>query len=94
MPVSVTCPAAELVHPVLSPNPDDIECRIAGRLRPAIDSHGDSVVCCANYTNCKIWQVSKRNETQNREARIKATQRRRARHTLSDKGHERESVRA
>ena len=93
MPPTALCPAAEITNPVLSPNDSDVECRIAGRLQPTEGSDGKPAICCANYYDCKIWQVAKRNEEKNREVRIAAAQRRRSPHTLSDEGHDRERVR-
>jgi hypothetical protein len=45
------CPGGEIVHPVLSPNPADVQCRIEGGLRPAQRSP-----CCNDYTRCSIWR--------------------------------------
>lgn len=50
------CPAAEMIHPVLSPNQDDVLCRIQGGLRPARERDGRPVVCCAAYDHCNIWR--------------------------------------
>lgn len=50
--VEAQCPAAEIVHPVTSLNPDDAMCRIAGRMQPAEGSP-----CCGEYQRCKIWRV-------------------------------------
>lgn len=54
----VKCPAAEDVHPVLSPNAVDVVCRIQGGLRPASDPDGSPAVCCANYAGCRIWRTA------------------------------------
>jgi hypothetical protein len=53
----LTCPAAIVVHPVMSPHDTDIQCQIAGRVQPA-----DGSPCCAVYTRCGIWQQAKRAE--------------------------------
>lgn len=86
------CPAAEIVYPVLSPNVSDVECRIAGRLQPTVGSDGKPAVCCALYTKCAIWRQHKNTIHRDRSIRVDEMQRRRAPHTLSGKGHERESV--
>src|SRR4051794_19841841 len=64
MGISPTCPAAEIVHPVLSPHADDVQCRVQGGLRPARSSpdasgHREPAICCALYTRCSIWRVHK-----------------------------------
>jgi hypothetical protein len=92
--MEVTCPAAEIVHPVLSPNESDVECRIAGRLQPTRGSTGKPAICCENYIDCKIWRRAAHNNWRNRTVKTEAAQFQRANHTLSDKGHEREHVRA
>jgi hypothetical protein len=55
----VKCPAGEDVHPVLSPNTMDVQCRIQGGLRPQTDPNGGPAVCCANYVDCSIWRTHK-----------------------------------
>lgn len=63
MKLEVLCPAGTDVHPVLSPNPMDVQCRVQGGLRPAAtrDAQGNAqrVVCCAEYTRCSIWRIHK-----------------------------------
>lgn len=62
--VHVQCPAAEAVHPVLSRNKHDVQCRIQGGLRPArnpdpnLPGGGEPAVCCGDYTKCRIWLVA------------------------------------
>lgn len=56
---TVLCPAGADVHPVLSPNPVDVSCRIQGGLRPAVGRDGTPVVCCADYTLCAIWRTTR-----------------------------------
>lgn len=64
MKTRVLCPAGEEVNPVLSPNKLDIQCRIQGGLRPARIQRahdrtiaGSLAICCADYADCRIWQV-------------------------------------
>lgn len=58
----IQCPAGEIVHPVLSRNRADVQCRVQGGLRPA-ESQPDPMgarkpaVCCSNYANCQIWRM-------------------------------------
>lgn len=57
----IQCPAAQERHPVLSPHPLDVECRVTGLMRPARSSPDamggrSTVVCCDAYANCAIWQ--------------------------------------
>lgn len=68
----LTCPAAIVVHPVLSSNDTDVQCQIAGRIQPA-----DGSPCCDNYVGCGIWQQAKRAEKNNASKtlqRIRTTQ--------------------
>lgn len=53
----IKCPAGQARNPVLSPNVLDVECRIMGNMQPAIDREGKPVVCCANYSVCRVWQT-------------------------------------
>jgi hypothetical protein len=62
------CPAAIIVHPVLSPNRDDAECQIAGRLQPAEQSP-----CCNEYTRCGIWRTIKDAETASQDTKMRET---------------------
>jgi hypothetical protein len=62
--VVARCPAAEIVHPVNSLNPDDIRCGIVGHLQPATKKVGNTTMkvdagskCCNLYTDCKIWRA-------------------------------------
>lgn len=57
--LEIRCPAGADVHPVLSPNPLDVVCRIQGGLRPARGPDGEAVVCCSEYTRCRIWTLHK-----------------------------------
>lgn len=59
----ITCPAAELIKPVLSPHPFDINCNVNGRVRAAKDSP-----CCGDYWNCRVWQINKIQEQNIKEA--------------------------
>jgi hypothetical protein len=59
MNLEVLCPAGAAVHPVLSRNDMDVQCRIQGGLRPARHDDGRPVVCCSKYVDCRIWQTHK-----------------------------------
>lgn len=75
---AILCPAAEKVHPVLSLNDLDVECRIAGTIRPAAGSP-----CCGEYVDCPVWRRHKQNDWTIRTAQAQDAQRRRAqRHVL------------
>lgn len=97
MSTQIQCPAGRPEHPVLSPNPLDVQCGIEGGLRPATmrpDSTGrrEPVVCCADYWRCPIWRSHKDLEsvgTAEQRAMGRAPMRR---HTLT--GVERDSIRA
>jgi hypothetical protein len=97
--IEVKCPAAELQHPVLSPNEDDIECRIQGNLRPArkrpnsMQVKGTPVVCCAAYAECKVWQAHKRQMEASRTQAVREMQRNiRAKHVVSAGGDDRDRL--
>lgn len=81
------CPAAEVTHPVLSPHQTDIQCQIAGRVQPA-----DGSPCCNGYTDCGIWQQTKRAEKAGKGKALQATREMQP-HTLPGKL-ERDKVRA
>lgn len=81
MSVEAKCPAAEIVHPVLSPNKNDAECRITGSLRPA-QRKGKKAYCCDNYYDCPVWQAHKKQNALNTSVRVDQMQRARAPHTL------------
>ncbi len=61
--MSIQCPAAQERHPVLSPNGLDVECRIAGFMQPArrrntnVPGGGEPVVCCSEYSRCRVWMT-------------------------------------
>lgn len=78
MATAIRCPAGEAQHPVLSPNPLDVECRIAGRLQPAKGSP-----CCGDYWKCGIWRKHKENDWEARTVKVSESQRARANHVLS-----------
>lgn len=95
----IQCPAGEIVHPVLSPNRDDVQCRIQGGLRPARtreDAMGRSepVVCTGDYTKCRIWrthvQIDRGPSTKKQRDQTLSNPHR---HALTGR-HEREKVRA
>lgn len=93
--VRVKCPAAEMQHPVLSPNKDDVECRITGRLRPArVDKGGrgkEPVICCSNYADCTVWKTAK--DKSGAPIMVQeANLHQRAKHVMTGEGHEREVV--
>ena len=57
--LDIKCPAGEDVHPILSPNPMDVQCRVQGGLRPQQDPDGSPAVCCDRYDLCSIWRTHK-----------------------------------
>lgn len=63
MKIEIKCPAADLVHPVLSRNPSDVQCRVQGGIRPTHVREANGAptvaVCCSNYERCSIWRVHK-----------------------------------
>lgn len=74
----IKCPAGEPMHPVLSPNDLDVECRIQGRLRPAKGSP-----CCAEYVKCSVWRAHKEQNWSARTVKVAETMRQnRSEHTL------------
>jgi hypothetical protein len=86
MTLTITCPAGEGTHPILSPNDLDVECRIQGRLRPA----REDAPCCGDYAKCPVWVRHK--EINQRVRTVKAaeaTRGNRTDHTLSDRDRER-----
>lgn len=87
--LQVKCPAAEVQHPILSPNEDDVECRIQGNLRPGEQAKRH---CCRDYATCPAWIGHRKVQMMNREVRVAGEMRRRAPHTLQ--GAERQRVRA
>lgn len=87
--LDVKCPAAELVHPVLSSNESDVECRVQGNLRPSrtrpnpMQTKGKPVVCCAEYAKCPVWSAHKRQMIMDTSVRVAEMQRNvRSGHTL------------
>lgn len=54
---TIQCPAAQERHPVLSPHKLDVECRLAGFMQPARRRSGELVVCCDQYSTCRIWMT-------------------------------------
>lgn len=59
----ITCPAAEIVHPIFSPHPWDVNCNLNGRIRSASEAP-----CTGNYWNCRVWQINRTNEISDRNA--------------------------
>jgi hypothetical protein len=86
---SVQCPAGEDVHPILSPNDLDVECRIQGNLRPAVRSNGQLAICCDHYDRCPVWREHKETNWESRTVKIDEMQRARSKHTLTDAERER-----
>lgn len=60
---TVNCPAAEIVHPVLSHNDHDAQCNVSGRIQPAQGSP-----CCGDYAGCAIWRRVKEIEWETKRA--------------------------
>lgn len=79
----LACPAAAIVHPVLSLNEDDVECQVAGHVRPVEGSP-----CCNpdGYVNCGIWRTIKDLERQGLGRRV-LDQRTPKRHVLGSNVH-------